>query len=121
MEWEVGLARCKMLYIEWINNKVLLYSTGNYTKYPMIKNNGKKFTIYIYTSLMALMVTNLPAVQETVVGSLGQEDPLEKGKAAHSSILACRIPWTGESGRLYSPWGRKESDMTEPLTPSLSL
>ena len=49
---------------------------------------------------MALLVTNLPAVQETVVGSLGQEDPLEKGKAAHSSILAYRIPWTGESGRL---------------------
>ena len=40
------------------------------------------------------MVKNPPAMQETQVQSLGQEDPLEKGKAAHSSILAWRIPWT---------------------------
>ena len=40
------------------------------------------------------MVKNLPVMQETGVPSLGQEDPLEKGMAAHSSILAWRIPWT---------------------------
>ena len=45
-------------------------------------------------SLVAQMVKNLPAVQETWVQSLGQEDPLEKGMATHSSILAWRIPWT---------------------------
>ena len=44
------------------------------------------------------MVKNLPAMQETQVQSLGQEDPLEKGMATHSNILAWRIPWTGESG-----------------------
>ena len=48
---------------------------------------------------MAQMVKNLPALQETRVQSLGQEDPLEKGMAANSSILAWRIPWTGEPGR----------------------
>ena len=48
------------------------------------------------------MVKNLPAMQETQVGSLGWEDPLEKGKATHSSILAWRIPWTEESGGLQS-------------------
>ena len=48
------------------------------------------------------MVKNLPAKQETWVGSLGQEDPLEKGKATHSSILAWRIPWTEEPGGLQS-------------------
>ena len=42
------------------------------------------------------MVKNLPVVQETQVQSLGQEDPLEKGMATHSSILAWRIPWTEE-------------------------
>ena len=42
------------------------------------------------------MVKNLPAIQETWVRSLGQEDPLEKGMATHSSILAWRIPWTEE-------------------------
>ena len=45
-------------------------------------------------SLVAQLVKNLPAMQETWVQSLGWEDPLEKGKATHSSILAWRIPWT---------------------------
>ena len=48
------------------------------------------------------MVKNLPAVQETQVQSLGQEDPLEKGMATHSRILAWRIPWTQEPGGLHS-------------------
>ena len=47
-------------------------------------------------------VKNSHAMQETWVQSLGQEDPLKKGKATHSSILACRIPWTEELGRLPS-------------------
>ena len=53
-------------------------------------------------SLVAQMVNNLPAVQETRVRSLGQEDPLEKEMAIHSSILAWRIPWTEEPGSLRS-------------------
>ena len=51
-------------------------------------------------SLVARMVKNLPAVQETWVWSLGWEDPLEKGMATHSSVLAWRIPWTEEPDRL---------------------
>ena len=47
-----------------------------------------------YTSLVAQKVKNLPAVWETWVQCLGWEDPLEKGMATHSSILAWRIPWT---------------------------
>ena len=42
MEWEAGVSRCKLLYIEWINNKVLLYSTGNCIQYPGINHNGKE-------------------------------------------------------------------------------
>ena len=53
-----------------------------------------------WTSLVAQMVKNLPAMQETRVWSLDQEDPLEKGMATHSSILAWEIPWTEEPGRL---------------------
>ena len=64
----------------------------------------------IVASLVAQLVNNLPTMPETWVWSLGWEDPLEKGKATHSSILAWRIPWT------YSPWGRKESDTTEWLS-----
>ena len=63
-------------------------------------------------SLMAQMVKYLPEMQETWVQSLGQEDPLEKGMAAHSSILAWRIPRTEEPGG-YSPRGHKESDVTK--------
>ena len=51
---------------------------------------------------MAQMVRNLPAMQEIRVQSLDWEDPLEKGMAAHSSILAWRVAWAEESGRLWS-------------------
>ena len=44
VEWEFGVSRCKHLYREWINNKVLLYSTENYIQYPMINHNGKEYT-----------------------------------------------------------------------------
>ena len=53
-------------------------------------------------SLISKSVKNLPAMQETVVQFLGQEDPLEKEMATHSSILAWRIPGTEEPGRLQS-------------------
>ena len=49
---------------------------------------------YSWVSLVAQPVKNPPAMRETWVGSLGWEDPLEKGKATHSSIVAWRIPWT---------------------------
>ena len=52
--------------------------------------------------LLAQMVKNLPAIQETWVQSLGQEDPLEKEKATHSIILAWKISWTEEPGWLQS-------------------
>ena len=66
-----------------------------------------------WASLGAQRVKNLPAKQETWVQSIGWEDPLEKGMATHSSILAWRIPWTEALGWGYSPQGHKELDMTE--------
>ena len=71
--------------------------------------------------LVAQTVKNLPAVQETWVQSLSQEDPLEEGMATHSSVFAWRIPWTEEPGGGCSPWGCRESDTTEPPTLPLSL
>ena len=62
-----------------------------------------------------LAVKNLPAVQETRVQSLGQEDPLEKEMPTHYSILDWKFPWAEEPGRLQS-MGRKESDITEQLS-----
>ena len=64
-------------------------------------------------SLVAQLVENPPAMWDTWVQSLGWEDPLEKGKATHSSILAFH--------GLYSPWSSKESDMTERLSLSLLI
>ena len=61
-------------------------------------------------SLVAQLVKNLPAMQETWVRFLGQDDPLEKEMATHSSILAWRIPWAEEPGRLQSV-GSQELDM----------
>ena len=64
---------------------------------------------------MAQTVKNLPAMQQTWVQSLGQEDPLEKEVASHSCVLAWRISWTKEPGGLQS-FGHKELDTTEQLT-----
>ena len=69
----------------------------------------------LQASLVAQMVKNLPAVLETCVWSLGKDDPLEEGVATHSSILAGES-YGQRSLAGYSPWGRKESDMTEQLT-----
>ena len=45
MEWDTWVSKCKLLYLRWINNKVLLYRTGNYIQYPVINNNGKEYKI----------------------------------------------------------------------------
>ena len=58
------------------------------------------FITVLWAYLVAQMVKNLPPIQETCVRPLGQEDPLEKEIATHSSILAWRIPWTEELGGL---------------------
>ena len=61
------------------------------------------------------MVKNLPAMQDTQVQSLGQEDALEEESATHSSILPWKISWREEPGRIY-PWGHIESATTEGLS-----
>ena len=77
---------------------------------------GGDLSIYLWASLVAQTVKHLPAVWETWIQSLGWEDPLEEGMATHSSILAwTESSWTEELAG-YSPWGCKESDMTEQLS-----
>ena len=68
--------------------------------------------------VVAQMIENLPAMQETGVQSLGGEDHLEKGTATHASIPAWKIPQRSLAG--YSPWSCDKSDMTEQLTLTLS-
>ena len=77
---------------------------------------GGDLSVCLWASLVAQTVKHLPAVWETWIQSLGWEDPLEEGMATHSSILAWTEPsWTEELAG-YSPWGCKESDMTEQLS-----
>ena len=64
--------------------------------------SARAIWLILWSSLVAQMVKKLPVMQETGVRSLGHEDPLEKGMATHSSILAWRIPWTEEPDRLQS-------------------
>ena len=117
----------------------LLYTSLNHlmcrveSKY----NHVLFFCLIPHETLVAQLVKNLPAIRETWVRSPDWEDPLETGKATHSSILAWKIPWTvyprigkipwkrerlptpvfwpGKFHGLYSPWGCKESDTTEGL------
>ena len=72
------------------------------------------YTSKQWSFLVAQLVENLPAMQETRVWSLGREDPLEKEMATHSSVLAWRIPWTEEPGGLQT-MESQESDMTKQL------
>ena len=73
-------------------------------------SSGLSIKNTFWASLVAQLVKNLPAMQETWIRSLGWEDPLEKGTATHSSILGLE-----NSIDCLSPWGLKESDMTERL------
>jgi len=83
-----------------------------YTYYKYVCLHRYTHIINIRASLVAQMVKNLPAMQETWIQSLGWEDPLEKGMATHSQYSCLensmdRGAWAG-----YSPWGHKESDST---------
>ena len=95
-----------MLYLKWITNKDLLYSTENTIQYYVAGWMGGEFggewitCICIAESLVAQVVKNPPATQETPVQFLDWEDPVEEGLATHFSILAWRIPWTEETGVL---------------------
>ena len=77
-----------------------------HTKMGIIKDRNGRDLTWSGASLVTQLVMNPPAMQKTWVQSLGLEDPLEKGMAAHS------IFWPGEFHGLYSLWGHKELDMT---------
>ena len=67
-----------------------------------VSNCGHPLSLWGF--LVAQMVKNMPALQQTQVQSLGWKDPLEKEKATHYSILAWKIPWTEEPGRITKSW-----------------
>ena len=66
-EWEFGISRGKLLYIGWINNKVLLYSTGNYIQYPVTNHNGKEYIcvcVCIYIDIYICITESLSCTAE---------------------------------------------------------
>ena len=75
-------------------------------------SSGENSNIFCTLTRVAQMVKSLPAMQETRVRSRGQEDPLEKGMATHSSILSRSIPWTEEPGGLQSMGSQSWTQMS---------
>ena len=98
-----------LLAPELWENKLLSFKPPGIL-WRQLKENNNTGAIWNLSgaSLVAQLVKNLPAMQVTWVRSLGQEDPLQKRMAAHSSILAWKIPWKEEPGGLYSPWGSQK-------------
>ena len=90
----------------------MIHHCAKFTKWRFL---GKSFRLLTNSSLVAQTVKNPPPLWETWDQSLGWENPLEEGMATHASILAWRIPWT-RSLAYCSPWGQKESNMTEGLS-----
>ena len=95
------------MFLSSIPRDEKLYTWYSRSKYTFQESSPLLALNYILSppsvpSLVAQMVKNLPAMQETWVRSLGREDPLEEGMASHSNILAWRIPWTEEAGGLHS-------------------
>ena len=82
----------------WVSSNEVDEPRAYYTEWS--KSEREKQILYINASLVAQMLKSLPAMLEAWVQSLGQEDPLEKGMATHSNILAWKIPWIEEPGRL---------------------
>ena len=92
--------KCYVLMIEWMNH----WKKATPWEKQSVQEQAGNCLIYtlVRASLVAQMIKNLPALQETQVGSLGWEDTLEKGMATHFRNLAWRIPWTEEPGGLQS-------------------
>ena len=103
----VWISKHAVMFGPWLVHSILAYSSvgkesgSNAVDPGSILGSGRSagegigYTLqYSWASLVAQQVKNPPAMRETWVQSLGWEDPLEKGKATHSSILAWRIPWT---------------------------
>ena len=105
--------KCKFSIYLLQNRTLILCSAAKMGMYLLVISSQCLFWLFgAYTSLVAQTVKRLPTIQETGVRSLGREDLLEKEMATRSSTLAWKIPWTAEPDS-YSPWGGKESDMTE--------
>ena len=88
--------------LQWTDSVILLHVIQYFININLYYLIFYDYIVFIQASLVAQTVKSQPAMQETWVQSLSQKDPLEKGMATHSSILARKISWTEESGGLQS-------------------
>ena len=110
--WSRGCSNCFVLW--FIRLSIIRW-------FVEVKCKIEQPLLWTYHLRVAQMVKNLSAMEETQVWSLGQEDPLENGMAAHLRIFAWRIPRTEEHGGLYSPWVCRVRHNGEIITFTLNL
>ena len=105
------LPNCKSNTVLTVNSQKDLAPKPSSLIYSLVKLRFfvSLFSEYsrLWASLVAQMVKKSPAMRETWIGSLGREDPLEKGMTSHSTILVGRIPWSDEPGELKSMGSQK--------------
>ena len=114
-DWEFGTSRCKLLYIGWINNKILLYSTRNYLQYPLIKHNGKEYEKEGTSLVVQWLRIRLP-MQGTRVQDLVREDPTccRATKPGHHNYWA-HVPQLLKPARLEPVLRNKTSHCNKPM------
>ena len=134
MGWDFGISICKLLYMEWINNKVLLCSTGNYSHYPVIIHNGEEYAWLNHSDVHQQLTHHINQLYFNLSfpGCANGKEPTcqcRRHKRCRFDPWVRKIPWRrawqptpvflpGESHgqrslAAYSPQSRKESDMTE--------
>ena len=114
MNWEFGISRCKLLYTEWINKKVLLCSTGNYIKYPVINHSGKEYEkvcVYMYAKVRAKLLSHvrLFATHRTIACQAPLGKNTEVGCRALLRVCVCVCVYI----YICRLWGHTESDTTK--------
>ena len=119
LEW-VAMPSSRGIFLTQGSNPCLLYLLHWQAGFLPLVPPGKPRSTSTGTYKLLQMVKNLPVILETQVWSLGWKDPLEKGMANNSSILAWRIPWILKFMAGCSHWNHKGSDRTKRLTLSLS-
>ena len=115
----MGISRCKLLYTEWINNEVLLYSTGNYIQYPVIDGNGKDYKKSVYMCVCVCVTESLCCTAETNIifqinyTSIKKPNP-QSQKHTHKPSAQNR-----EEGRVRNTQGPQDGCLMAPGTGTL--
>ena len=112
LDWEFGVSRCKLLHLEWTDNKVLLYIAGNYIQYPGINHNETECT-YVCVCIHIYIHSQLPLQETQGLGrcpGAGDGNPLQKSHGQRS--LAGYSPWDHKVGHSLAPKQQQQKYVT---------